>query len=126
MKIFAPINVGELFDKISILEIKEKFANDPEKLKNVKNELAQLNELRPDVKDIPSHLFDELKEVNLKLWETEERIRFLESSKHFGDDFIFCARLIYFTNDQRASIKKKINELTSSDIVEEKIFRTKY
>ena len=124
--ILAPISVGELFDKISILEIKEKFTDDPDKLKNVKHELELLRQLRPAAAAVPSHLFDELKEVNLKLWETEERIRFLESSKHFGDDFIFCARLIYATNDQRAAVKRKINQLTSSEIIEEKIFRSKY
>ena len=123
--ILAPISVGELFDKISILEIKQQFASDQEKLQNIKNELAKLSELKPNA-SIPEHLLKDLKEVNLKIWKTEERIRFLEASKNFGDEFIFCARLIYTTNDQRADIKRKINIITSSEIVEEKIFTSKY
>ena len=123
--ILAPISVGELFDKISILEIKEQFADNQDKLSNVKNELEKLRQLVPEF-SFPQHLLTELKEANLKIWETEERIRFLESMKNFDDEFIFCARLIYTVNDQRAAVKRKINDLTSSQIVEEKIFRSKY
>ena len=125
--ILAPVSVGEIFDKLSILQIKEKKISDPIKLSNVKVEIKELNKsiISLDIYDKSSQealdaLKTELYETNFKLWDIEDALRELESQKKFEQEFISLARQVYITNDKRAEIKKEINRLTGSDIVEEK------
>ena len=124
-KIFAEISVGELLDKISILEIKQKNLKDNEKIKIVSKELESLNNtLKNDVQftdEIRSH-YEELKKINSKLWDIEDGKRDCERNKDFGDKFIQLARSVYVENDQRAKIKNKINELSGSNISEVKSY----
>lgn len=125
--ILAPVSVGEIFDKLSILQIKEKKISDPIKLGNVKVEIKELNKsiISLDIYDKSSQealdaLKTKLYETNFKLWDIEDALRELESQKKFEQEFISLARQVYITNDKRAEIKKEINRLTGSDIVEEK------
>lgn len=125
--ILAPVSVGEIFDKLSILQIKEKKISDPIKLSNVKVEIKELNKsiISLDIYDKSSQealdaLKTKLYETNFKLWDIEDALRELESQKKFEQEFISLARQVYITNDKRAEIKKEINRLTGSDIVEEK------
>ncbi|MEK9680569.1 MAG: DUF6165 family protein [Pelagibacteraceae bacterium] len=124
-KIFAEISVGELLDKISILEIKQKNLKDNEKIKIVSKELESLNNtLKNDVQftdEIRSH-YEELKKINSKLWDIEDGKRDCERNKDFGDKFIQLARSVYVENDQRAKIKNKINQLSGSNISEVKSY----
>jgi len=118
------VSEGEVLDKISILEIKSQNINDNNKIKNIKKELeilkAETIDLLLDKKVFELYL--ELKEVNLKLWNIEDRIRIKERNKKFDDEFVELARSVYYTNDERSSIKKKINILVSSEIIEEKSY----
>ena len=118
----APISIGELVDKITILEIKKnKFQNS--KLENVLKELSYLRELMEKHQiEITDNLFTQLKEINLKLWNIEEQIRIKEKNKEFDNIFIELARSVYFKNDKRAEIKKRINRLSNSEITEEKSY----
>ena len=118
----APISIGELVDKITILEIKKnKLQNS--KLKNVLKELSFLTELIGKHKiNINEDLFTQLKEINLSLWNIEDQIRIKEKNKEFDDTFIELARSVYFKNDKRAEIKKSINLLSNSEITEEKYY----
>tara|TARA_Y100000589_G_C27038515_1_gene582128 strand:+ start:229 stop:627 length:399 start_codon:yes stop_codon:yes gene_type:complete len=121
-KINAPISVGELFDKISILEIKRKnISND--KFDNVNTELNLLKEII-SVNDITldKELFNQLKTVNENLWIIEDKIRKKEKLKEFDQEFINIARSVYIQNDIRSSLKRKINILFNSKIVEEKSY----
>jgi len=125
--ILAPVSVGEIFDKLSILQIKEQKIADPIKLSNVKTEIKELNKSIIDLEinekssqDVLDALKNELYETNFKLWDIEDALRKLESQKKFEREFISLARQVYITNDKRAEIKKEINRLTDSDIVEEK------
>ena len=125
--ILAPVSVGEIFDKLSILQIKEQKIADPIKLNNVKTEIKELNKSIIDLdinekssQDVLDALKTELYETNFKLWDIEDALRELESQKKFEREFISLARQVYITNDKRAEIKKEINRLTGSDIVEEK------
>ena len=127
MIILAPVSVGEIFDKLSILQIKEQKITDPIKLSNVKTEIKELNKSILDLdinekssQDVLDALKTELYETNFKLWDIEDALRKLESQKKFEREFISLARQVYITNDKRAEIKKEINRLTDSDIVEEK------
>jgi hypothetical protein len=121
MKVLAPISIGELYDKISILEIKSEKISDVKKLENINNELYFLRELLNE--DATSELlFLELKEVNKTLWEIEDDIRLCEKVGDFGEKFIGLARNVYITNDKRFEIKNKINAKYSSLIVEEKSY----
>ena len=118
----APISTGELIDKITILEIKKNKLQDS-KLKNVLKELSLLRELIEKNKlDITEDLFSQLKEINLSLWEIEDQIRIKEKNKEFDSTFIELARSVYFKNDRRAEIKKTINQLSNSEITEEKFY----
>ncbi len=124
-KIFAEISVGELLDKISILEIKQKNLKDSAKIKIVSKELESLNStLKKDVQmsDEIKALYNNLKEVNAKLWDIEEGKRDCERNKTFNDKFIKLARSVYIENDNRAKIKNKINHLTGSNILEVKSY----
>ena len=118
----APISIGELVDKITILEIKKnKLQNS--KLENVLKELSFLRELMAKHQiEITDNLFTQLKEINLKLWNIEDQIRIKEKNKEFDNIFIELARSVYFTNDKRSEIKKRINRLSNSEITEEKSY----
>ena len=118
----APISIGELIDKITILEIKKnKLQNS--KLENVLKELSFLRKLMAKHQiEITDDLFTQLKEINLKLWNIEEQIRIKEKNKEFDNIFIELARSVYFTNDKRSEIKKRINRLSNSEITEEKSY----
>ncbi len=124
MKIFAEISVGELFDKITILNIKLKKINDPEKLKNIKTELEvlieQSNKIILDNQEALNKNVQKLQEINEKLWDIENIKRECEANKDFGESFIKISRDVHFKNDIRASIKKEINLLSDSNITEEK------
>ena len=118
----APISIGELIDKITILEIKKnKLQNS--KLENVLKELSFLRKLmeKHQIK-ITDDLFTQLKEINLTLWNVEDQIRIKEKNKEFDNTFIELARSVYFKNDKRAEIKKSINQLSNSEITEEKFY----
>lgn len=123
MIITAPISVGELFDKITILQIKSERIADPVKLENVKTELYHmyetLNELT--IPNVDSKVA-ELKEINSELWEIEDFKRACEKTQSFGNTFVHAARQVYLKNDVRARIKKEINLLCGSTIVEEKSY----
>ena len=118
----APISIGELIDKITILEIKKnKLQNS--KLENVLKELSFLRKLMAKHQiEITDNLFTQLKEINLKLWNIEDQIRIKEKNKEFDNIFIELARSVYFTNDKRSEIKKRINRLSNSEITEEKSY----
>ena len=119
------LSVGELIDKITILQLKMKFFKNKKQLKNVSNELETLKPLlRENNLETPkiNELFAELYEINLKLWKIEDKIREKERQSDFKDEFISLARSVYFTNDKRAEIKKKINLISGSELIEEKSY----
>ena len=118
MVINIPISVGELLDKISILEIKAFFTND----EYVYKELEELNEIKSTLIQYTLQYEVELKKVNETLWKIEDRIRQKEQRQEFDDEFIELARSVYINNDKRAKIKKEINEETNSTYREVKIF----
>ena len=124
MKVLAEISVGELFDKITILNIKTKKIEDKQKLKNILKELNTRNEqaTKIDISDKLS-LDDQVKKlqsINEELWDIENFKRECEANKDFGENFIKLSRDVHFKNDIRADIKKEINLLSNSIIVEEK------
>ena len=124
MKIFAEISVGELFDKITILNIKLKKINDTNKLKNIKTELDALMEqsnkiILKDDELLKKHI-QKLQNINEELWDIENNKRECEANKDFGEKFIEISRNVHFKNDIRASVKKEINLLSDSKINEEK------
>jgi predicted nuclease with TOPRIM domain len=120
-KILAEISAGELIDKITILEIKKTRISDAIKLKDVEKELSSLNSTFknkiPDVSKIQT-LINNLKSVNLKLWDIENEKRLAEKNKDFGKSFIELARNVYKNNDERAQIKLEINNILGSNIKE--------
>ena len=119
------LSVGELIDKITILQLKMKFIKNKEQLNNVKNELRTLKPLlKENNLETPkiNKLLTELYEVNLKLWKIEDKIRDKERQSDFSDEFISLARSVYYTNDKRADIKKKINLISGSELIEEKSY----
>ena len=124
-KILAEISAGELFDKITILEIKKEKISNKEKLVDVEKELNSLNDtvgkFIPDQNNISKHIND-LKEINLKLWDIEDGKRAAEKEKKFDDKFIELARNVYKLNDERAKIKLAINTVLGSNIKEVKSY----
>jgi len=124
MKILAEISVGELFDKITILNIKTKKIIDNDKLKNINTELKILEDQSKKIMVSDIHALDELvsqlQQINEDLWDIENFKRECEAEKDFGDSFIKLSRDVHFKNDIRAKIKKEINLLSNSQIVEEK------
>tara|TARA_B100000282_G_C31628937_1_gene442923 strand:- start:12 stop:407 length:396 start_codon:yes stop_codon:yes gene_type:complete len=122
-QILAEISAGELLDKITILEIKREKITDSEKLKNINKELSSLtktsDEKIPDKKRIENLVLD-LKKINLKLWDIEENKRRAEKEKKFDETFIQLSRDVYKSNDERAKIKLKINDILGSNIKEVK------
>ena len=120
-KILVEVSVGELLDKISVLEIKKEKIKDPEKLKFINDEYNILNEqLKNNVKldDKLNNLFKSLKEINSKLWVIEDDKRLCEKNSDFGEKFIKLSRNVHFLNDNRAKIKLEINKHTKSKIKE--------
>ena len=120
-KIIVEVSVGELLDKISILEIKQDKIKDPEKLNFINNEHSILkNQLENNVKsdDKLEKLFQDLKDINAKLWVIEDDKRDCEKNKDFGEKFIKLSRDVHFLNDDRAKIKLEINNHTGSVIKE--------
>ena len=118
----VPISIGELIDKISILEIKK------DKLKNIKlkNILKELSFLRAVLEKnsifIPDEIFLQLKSINLTLWDIEDKIRIKEKNKEFDNEFIELARSVYLNNDRRSETKKELNLMFKSEIIEEKSY----
>ena len=123
--IHIPVGAGELIDKITILEIKSRFITDPAKLSHVREELDHLTFVR-DRTLAPSERLDaltgELREVNRALWQIEDDIRECERKQDFGPAFVNLARAVYLRNDERSGIKRRINDLTGSRLVEEKSY----
>ena len=120
-KIIVEVSIGELLDKISILEIKQDKIKDPQKLKFINHEHSILkNELENNIKSDEKlkELFKSLKEINSKLWLIEDDKRQCEKDKDFGEKFIKLSRDVHFLNDDRAKIKLKINNHTGSVIKE--------
>ena len=120
-KILSEISAGELLDKISILEIKLdkiKNKNSREEINKEYNLLEDAKNSNIDVTETVQQLFNEIKEVNLNLWNIEDNIRICEKNKDFGKKFIDLARSVYLTNDKRSKIKAKINETLGSNIIE--------
>ena len=121
----VPISVGELFDKITILEIKKARIADEAKQANVNRELAALNAIAGEslqLCDEGLRVVDELRLVNTLLWDVEDQIRDCERHKDYGNRFVELARSVYRYNDQRALLKKRLNEVTGSELVEEKSY----
>ena len=118
-----PVSVGELIDKISILEIKMTHMKD-EKLKNVETELKYLRKVvEENSLDIDIKLIAKLKNINLKIWDTEDKIRLKEMQGNFDNDFIQLARTVYIENDKRSNVKKEINYIYNSELIEEKSYQ---
>ena len=119
MSLLAPISIGELIDKITILELKLSKISNPVALQNIQKERTLLNELNcwPDIST------RDLYDINLKIWNVEDELRELEKTKDFGPEFILLARSVYILNDKRAVIKREMNLKFSSDIVEEKSYQ---
>ncbi|EKD48801.1 MAG: hypothetical protein ACD_64C00125G0003 [uncultured bacterium] len=126
-KIIAPVSIGELFDKITILEIKMNYFTNPAQRVNVQQELTLLKQtvtdsqiIAPEITTQLEQLISQLRETNKKLWDIEDAIRAKEAKKEFDTAFIALARSVYFTNDERCRIKRAINELAGSTLIEEK------
>ena len=120
-KIIVEVSIGELLDKISILEIKQEKIKEPERLKFINNEHSILkDQLKKNVKsdDKLNNLYQSLKEINAKLWVIEDDKRQCEKDKDFGEKFIKLSRDVHFLNDNRAKIKLEINNHTGSAIKE--------
>jgi len=126
MIVNIPVSVGELVDKITILEIKNKKIKNIKKLSNIKLELKLLNDFFRK-KKLNTKLIKKLKNylynVNLKLWNVEDKLRDHEYKNKFNQNFVKLARKVYFLNDKRSKIKKDINESVGSKIIEEKSYK---
>ena len=124
MKILAEISVGELFDKITILNIKTKKISDSDKLQNIHTELKTLSDQSKKITVSDTQALNDLvlklQQINEDLWDIENFKRECEAKKDFGESFIKLSRDVHFKNDKRAIIKKEINLLSNSQIVEEK------
>jgi hypothetical protein len=126
MKLLVEVGAGELFDKISILQIKAGRITDPGKLANIRRELGALEAVVAS--SVPGSerlaaLREELKGINERLWTIEDDIRDRERARDFGDAFVALARAVYITNDERARVKRAIDEHLGSRLVEEKSYR---
>ena len=127
MQLQVPVSVGEVLDKITILQIKLAHISDAAKRTNIQNELDALLPLVAGdafTTDQMQALMAELKSVNEALWDIEDDIREKEAAKSFDAEFIRLARAVYITNDKRAEIKKQINLATGSALVEEKSYKS--
>ncbi len=125
MSIKIELSVGELLDKVTILQIKSERINDVAKLENINKELNVLQSLWNSSSfaeiDLDENIKD-LKAVNEELWDIEDKIREKESKQAFDNEFVQLARSVYFTNDKRAEIKRIINTKTGSELIEEKSY----
>ena len=127
MQLQVPVSVGEVLDKITILQIKLAHISDANKRVNIQNELDALLPLVAGdgfTTDEMQGLMAELKSVNEALWDIEDDIREKEAAKSFDAEFIKLARAVYVTNDKRAEIKKQINLVTGSALIEEKSYES--
>jgi hypothetical protein len=118
--IYTPVSVGELIDKLSILQVKKTKITNEEKLEYINKEfelLYNLSSVYLDNKQLET-LYHILVKTNSKLWDIEDQLRVLESEKKFNDEFVELARNVYFTNDERFSLKNQINKITDSEIRE--------
>ena len=116
------VSNGEIIDKLTIIQIKLERIKDEAKLANLKKEYEELAKAASSILSTDNPLYTELYTVNCELWEIEDRIRDLERNKKFGNDFIETARAVYYKNDLRSEIKRKINIKTSSGLTEEKSY----
>ena len=116
------VSNGEIADKLAIIEIKLERIKDDFKLANLCKEYEILNIAVAAIIDKKHPLYLDLYNINNQLWDIEDHIRDLERAKNFGDDFIQTARSVYFINDKRSDVKRKINELTGSNLTEEKSY----
>ena len=120
-KILSEISPGELLDKISILEIKLEKVKDKNSLEEIKKEYKILKEIQTSSIEMTGKikdLFQSVKNVNVKLWNIEDKLRICEKNKDFDKNFIELARSVYFANDERAELKSKINKILKSNIIE--------
>jgi len=117
------VSNGEIADKLTIIEIKLKHIQDPEKRKNLQNEYEVLDVAVAKIIAKDHEFYKELLKINQELWDIEDACRDLERAKDFGEEFIKTTRSVYFTNDKRSAVKKQINELTGSNLVEEKSYQ---
>ena len=118
--IYTPVSVGELIDKLSILQVKKQKITNEEKLEYINKEfelLYNLSSVYLDIKELET-LYNILVKTNSKLWDIEDKLRVLESEKKFDEEFVELARNVYFTNDERFSLKNQINKITDSEIRE--------
>ena len=125
MAIKIDISIGELIDKLTILEIKSERITDHTKLTNVRRELNTLRDIWDNAAESKTDISQEmnqLKSINEKLWEIEDAIRLKEKTESFDQEFIELARSVYFVNDDRAAIKRQINIKLNSDLIEEKSY----
>lgn len=125
MSINVEVSTGEFLDKLSILQIKLERVTDPKKSNNIHNELCTLSKIWKNSsfsKAEISREIEELRDINQKLWNLEDDIRKKEAEKSFDDEFIQMARSVYVTNDQRADIKRRINQKLGSKLIEEKSY----
>lgn len=118
----VPVSIGELIDKLSILQVKKSKITNETKLKLVNKEFRHLYEISEKFLEFPEtkDLYDKLVEVNSNLWDIEDKLRVLETEKRFDEEFIDFARKVYYTNDERFELKNNINMLLSSEIKEVK------
>jgi hypothetical protein len=124
--VLVPISVGELIDKITILEIKSERISNPSQIENITRELSALRAVR--LGDFDHAMLDrlgtELKRVNAKLWDVEDAIRECDARGEFGEAFIELGRAVYRLNDERARLKKAINLASGSRLIEEKSYKS--
>ena len=119
------VSIGELLDKLTILEIKRERISDPQKLEHIEKEFSILLEKSAEYlkNEEISAIFEDLKKVNSELWIIEDDLREMESNKRFDDDFTQKARAVYFTNDRRFELKNEINSIAGSGIREQKGYK---
>ena len=124
--ILVPISVGELMDKITILEIKSDRIKNSRQLENIARELGALRAVRLGNADraVLDPLSAELKQVNAELWDVEDAIRECEARGEFGEPFVALARAVYRLNDERARLKQAINRASGSRLIEEKSYKS--
>lgn len=126
MALMIPVSWGELLDKITILQIKAERIENPEKRDNVKRELEALEAVRArrwQADPVLEQLVAELRQVNEQLWDIEDEIRRCERDRCYDERFVELARSVYLTNDRRADLKYRLNQLLDSELVEEKSYQ---
>ena len=127
MKINIPVSVGELIDKLTILELKRQRSHDEEKLKHILHETSELDKLyEQNIKETDEIIQcrSNLYEINRYIWMIEDKIRKKENRKEFDEEFIQLARDVYITNDKRFEVKNKINNILNSEIKEVKSYES--